>query len=451
MPNIEQITKRLDQLLNDYIAQDGAAAGMAVGIVYNREPVYAKGFGVKSKETGAPVDENTLFHMASISKTYVATAVMQLVERGQIKLDEKVTAYLTYFKLEDTRYQDITIRHMLTHTSGMPDEDDYEWDRPQLDAGALERYVRSVSNRELLWEPGQGTYAYSNIAFEVLGDVIAKVSGVSFEQYMQEHILDVLGMETSTYTMPDADQGQLAAPHIMGMGSSFGAKVSRVYPYNRAHGPSSTLLTSAAESCSYAAAYLNGGKWGTAPVLQPSSIEELWQSHAPADDFGYYRNIGLGWFMGPYKGLEAKAHGGSDTGFRSNLVVLPEPGIAVTLMFNTDYLGLHQVNNAILDVLLGEQVEVIPRSLTMHAAGILATEGIDSALSVYKAGSEQRSKLGYVPYEFDFGFQGIAGRLLRGGELDGAAAIVDLALALDPDDQELRLMKDQLADTIARS
>ncbi|PQP89868.1 hypothetical protein, partial [Paenibacillus sp. AR247] len=98
-----------------------------------------------------------------------------------------------------------------------------------------------------------------------------------------------------------------------------------------------------------------------------------------------------------------------------------------------------------------EQVEVIPRSLTMHAVGILAAEGIESALSVYKAGSEQHSKLGYVPYEFDFGFQGIAGRLLRGGEPDGAAAIVDLALALDPDDQELHLMKDQLANSIARS
>lgn len=157
MQNLEQITKRLDELLNDYITKDGAAAGMAVGIVYNREPVYAKGFGVKNKETGAPVDGNTLFHMASISKTYVATAVMQLVERGQINLDEKVTAYLPYFRLEDPRYQQITIRHLLTHTSGMPDEDDYEWDRPQLDEGALERYVRSVWNRELLWHPGQGT------------------------------------------------------------------------------------------------------------------------------------------------------------------------------------------------------------------------------------------------------------------------------------------------------
>ncbi|OZB91234.1 hypothetical protein CJP46_28455 [Paenibacillus sp. XY044] len=289
------------------------------------------------------------------------------------------------------------------------------------------------------------------MAFEVLGDVIAKVSGVSFEQYMQEHILDALGMETSTYTMPDADQELLATPHIMGMGSSFGAKVSRIYPYNRAHGPSSTLLTNAAESCSYAVAYLNGGKWESKAIVQTSSIQELWQSEAPADDFGYYRHIGLGWFMGQYKGLEAKAHGGSDTGFRSNLVVLPEPGIAVTLMFNTDYLGLHQVNNAILDVLLGERVEVIPRSLTMHAAGVLAAEGIESALSAYKSGSEHRSKPGYVPYESDFSFLSIAGSLLRHGEPGSAASIVDLALALDPDDEELRLMKDQLADSSARS
>lgn len=94
---------------------------------------------------------------------------------------------------------------------------------------------------------------------------------------------------------------------------------------------------------------------------------------------------------------------------------------------------------------------MIPRSLTMHAAGILASEGIDSALDVYKSGSARRSKLGYVPYESDFSFRSIAGRLLQGGEPDGAAAIIDLALALDPDDEELCLMKDQLADSIARS
>ncbi|MWV43192.1 serine hydrolase [Paenibacillus sp. HJL G12] len=444
MKEYQTITDQLDRLLTEYMNKDKAAAGMAVGIVYNHEPIYAKGFGVKNIETGEPVDGNTLFHMASISKTYVATAVMQLVEQGRVKLDEKVTAYLPYFSLQDERYREITVRQLLSHTSGMPDEDDYEWDRPQLDEGALERYVRSVSHLNLMWDPGIGKYEYSNIGFEILGDLIAKASGISFEQYMKEHILSVLQMNNSSYQQPDVDQRLLAVPHIMGMSPSFGAKVSRIYPYNRAHGPSSTLLTSAVESCLYAMAYLNRGRLGERRIMQESSVDQVWQEVAPADDFGYFRQIGLSWFMGQYKGFKAKAHGGSDTGFRSNLVILPEKGIAVTIMFNTDYLGLHSVNNAILDVLLGEKVDVIPRSLTMHVAGILAEEGEDAAAHAYRVAMNDRAAQGFVPAEIDFSYRFIAQRLLNNMETEHAIKILKLALRLDPDSEELRLMLEPL-------
>jgi len=444
MQEYQNITEQLDLLLSDYMERDSATAGMAVGIVYHGQPIYAKGFGVKSKETGEPVDGNTLFHMASISKTYVATAIMQLVEQGKVALDEKVVAYLPYFSLQDERYRDITVRDLLSHTSGMPDEDDYEWDRPQFDDGALERYVRGISNHQLMWEPGIGKYAYSNIAFEILGDLIAKVSGVSFELYMQENILNPLGMNSSSFFKPSVDEQLLATPHIMGMNTQFGAKVSGVFPYNRAHGPSSTLLTSAAESCRYAMAYLNGGCVDEARILHKSSVKKVWEEIAPAGDFGYFRHIGLGWFMGQYRGFDAKAHSGMDTGFCSNLVILPEKGIAVTIMFNTDYLGLDSVNNAMLDILLGEQVRVIPRSLTMHVTGILAAEGIAAAVNEHKSSMDQRTTLGFVPAENDYSYRYIAQSLLNHGDPIHAAKVLELAIQIDPDAEDLRLMLNQL-------
>ncbi|WP_152393403.1 serine hydrolase domain-containing protein [Paenibacillus guangzhouensis] len=443
MQKYQHIIDQLDSLLNDYIEKDRAAAGIAVGIVYDHQPIYAKGFGVKNIETGEPVDGNTLFHMASVSKTYVATAIMQLVEQGKIALDEMIMTYLPYFSLQDERYRDITVRHLLSHTSGMPDEEDYEWDRPQYDEEALERYVRQVSNLQLMWEPERGQYAYSNIAFEILGDVIAKVSGMSFEQYMKEHILMPLGMNHSSFFKPEVDYEQLATPHMLGMASHFGAKVSPVFPYNRAHGPSSTLLTSAAESCAYAMAYLNGGSVNEATILQPSSVEQVWQATAPADDYLYYQRIGLGWFMGHYKGNVAKAHGGMDTGFRSNLVLLPEKGIAVTIMFNTDYLGLHSVNNAILDVLLGEQVQVIPRSFTMHVAGILAKQGMEAALQEHCSGTDQRFTLGYVSSDEDYSYRYIAHHLFHNDEPEHAMKVLELAIQLDPEASDLRELRKQ--------
>ncbi len=148
-----------------------------------------------------------------MSKPFVATAIMQLVERGAMSLDAPVTDYLPYFKLSGTEYARITIRQMLNHTSGMPDVEDYEWDRPQFDEDAAERYVRSLENEAMIAAPGE-LWRYSNMAFDTLGDVIAKVSGQSFESYVKENILDPLGMTASTFLQPDVPEELRTPPHV---------------------------------------------------------------------------------------------------------------------------------------------------------------------------------------------------------------------------------------------
>jgi CubicO group peptidase (beta-lactamase class C family) len=92
--------------------------------------------------------------MASITKPFVATALMQLVEQGKVHLDDPVVKYLPCFALKDRRYKEITVRQMATHTSGMPDVRNYFWDKPEYDDGALERYVRSLGDKTLRFAPG---------------------------------------------------------------------------------------------------------------------------------------------------------------------------------------------------------------------------------------------------------------------------------------------------------
>jgi len=128
----------------------------------------------------------------------VATAAMTLVEDGKMELDEKVVTYLPYFELADERYREITVRQILMHRSGMTDVEDYEWDRPQHDAGAAERFVRSLKSEPLLAAPG-ALFSYSNMGFDVMGDVIAKASGMSFEEYVKQAILTPLGMKKSSF------------------------------------------------------------------------------------------------------------------------------------------------------------------------------------------------------------------------------------------------------------
>ncbi|NQV87642.1 MAG: beta-lactamase family protein [Woeseiaceae bacterium] len=110
----------------------------------------------------------------------------------------RTVKHLPYFRLADERYRDITIRQMLNHTAGMPDVEDYGWDQPQFDDDAAERYVRSMSSEQLLWARGSN-WQYSNMAFDALGNLIAKVSGVRFEEYIRIKILDPIGMIDSSF------------------------------------------------------------------------------------------------------------------------------------------------------------------------------------------------------------------------------------------------------------
>ncbi|MEM7129609.1 MAG: serine hydrolase [Chloroflexota bacterium] len=130
MNNTQNISTVVDNLLNQ-IMESQELAGMAVGIVKDGETMYAKGFGVKNSESKEPITESSLFHLASVSKTFTTTAVMQLVEQGLIQLDSTVVEYLPYFRVDDERYSQITIRQLLTHCGGLPRGETY-WDEPDF-------------------------------------------------------------------------------------------------------------------------------------------------------------------------------------------------------------------------------------------------------------------------------------------------------------------------------
>ncbi|MEO1655262.1 MAG: serine hydrolase domain-containing protein, partial [Bacteroidota bacterium] len=156
--------------------------GMGIGVIKNGKVLYSKGLGLKDKNTGEVVTAQTVFHMASVSKPFVSTAILQLVEQGKIQLPDLVTKHLPYFKMKDERFQSITVEQLLLHTAGIPDvgpSPNYEWDKPQYDEQALERHVKSLATRELDFKPGRKKPAYTNNGYEVLGDLIAKASGMS--------------------------------------------------------------------------------------------------------------------------------------------------------------------------------------------------------------------------------------------------------------------------------
>ena len=356
----ERYRSELQPLIEDFMRQE-QVPGLAIGVIQGGQLVYAHGFGVKNlAHDHDPVTPRSLFHMASITKTFVATSIMQLVEAGKINLDAPVVQYLPYFRLADDRYPTITVRQMVTHTSGMPDVEDYEWDKPQDDDGALERYVRSLSNQKLIFAPGTD-FRYSNMAFEVLGDLISKVSGESFDDYVQQQILTPLKMKDSTLLIKKTSPGLMTWGHERDLsGHVF---PSKVYPYNRMHSPSSNLHSNVEDMARWALANLNHGELDGRRILKEQTYDIIWK---PAHKLSDGRAVGISWFLGEYRGQATVSHGGGDTGYATFLMLLPEKKMAVVLMANCDWLGdaRAQIAHAALDVALGLKPEpiVIKRS-----------------------------------------------------------------------------------------
>jgi len=347
---VDKSIQRLEQFLEKVI-QDKKTPGVAVGIVKDGTLVYARGFGLmKVDDPGRPVTPETLFHMASITKPFVATSVMQLVERGKINIDEPVVKYLPYFQLKDPRYTTITVRQMLTHTSGMPDVTDYGWNKPEYDDGSLERYVRSLKDRSLRWQPGS-KFAYSNMAYECLGDLVAKVSGKSFEDYVEAEILMPLGMKSSTLLLKKADPEKLASGHTAGKDKT--VKPVAHYPYNRAHTPSSNLHSNVEDMTRWMLANLHYGALDGQRILQRSTYDVMWK---PATEAGRKdRHVGISWFLGDMKGEPFVSHGGGDDGFLTYVGFSPQRQVGFVLMTNSDRAPLRDILEATVQAALGRE------------------------------------------------------------------------------------------------
>ena len=375
-----KLTPYLEKMMDAY-----DLPGLSIGVVQEGEIVYAKAFGSQNIKTLEPVTIRSLFHMASISKPFVATAVMQLVEQGKLGLEDPVIRHIPYFHLEGGPYDSITIRQMLNHISGLPDVQDYEWENPVYDEGALEQYVRSISGEKMI-APPEKKFAYSNMAFECLGDVISKASGKTFADYVKENILDPTGMGESTFLKPEYLPGNWAAPHLQ-----FSSTTPwDGYPYNRMHGPSSTLHSNAVEMCRWAIINMNRGIQEDQQILESGSYDLLWK---PWFQTGEKSHVGLSWFLGEYRGEKTVGHGGGDTGFNTEFVMLPDRSMAVAVLCNLNPAPVGKIGEAAMDVLLGHEPGTVIRPASIPVYREMKENGVDAAaalwdsLQVHHAGS----------------------------------------------------------------
>lgn len=351
------IEKKLDEYLAkalEYYDLPGLAVGM--GIMEDSLGKHAgfqciKAVGYKDFPSREKLMPAHIFHMASVSKLFVSTAILQLWESGLLDIEKPLVDYLPWFSIADERYKTITIRQMLSHTSGMPDVGNYRWDQPELDEGALERFARSAEVREahLLWAPTEGKFSYSNISYEVLGVVIATVSGLSFEEYVRKNIFAPLQMNDSSMLTFErgiyeqkAPWENLCTPH----GKNEANQIIREehFPYNRAHGPSSTLTSNMADMRKWALAHLEKR------ILKESTYDLAWAPQGVVPNNG--EDICLGWFGRKQEGHILYGHEGNDDGFRASFWICPELKAYVVVCANITQAPVKRINREIFQMLI---------------------------------------------------------------------------------------------------
>ncbi len=312
-------------LLND-------AAGVTVCVVKDGEPLLTKGYGYADFKAGKPVSgEETLFRPASISKTFVAVAVMQLVEGGQLNLDRDVNDYLDS-PLPARRFpQFLTLRQLLTHTAGFEESVADDSTTPEDKPVSLHDYVHRDMPPQL-FSPGT-VVAYSNYGVSLAGYVVERVSGQPFADYVATHIFGPLGMTHSSFAQPP--------PEPLGADVSLGYHTAgnpQTIPFEREVGvPSGGLSASAGDMGRFMRMLLNEGTVAGKQVLAPESVRAIFERqhivHPAVNAMGLV-------FEGSNEGaLAVIGKGGDNAAFHSDLFLLPASKTGVFVSINTANAG----------------------------------------------------------------------------------------------------------------
>jgi len=321
----------LDERLQKAMA-DFKIPGMAVGLVRGNRLVYARGYGVRNLDSGEPMTERSVMSMASVSKAFTGTAIMQLVEAGKVDIERPYVEYVPYFEMEDPRYKEITVRHLLAHNSGMPtltDADFFsEFLDPWDDDGAAERFVRSFKTGVTLNQPPGGfLFMYSDYGYDILADLVHHVSGELFEDYERKHLLRPLAMNDSTFLYKEIKPKDLVAAHVYDPDGK--PVVWEHFPYARQHAPSSCLHCSVVDMSHWVLAHLNGGVYQNRRILKPENQARLWEPLLQGEP-GY----GWGWGMKEAEGEKAVGGIGGQPGVQTTVYMWPRQGLAVIMFCN---------------------------------------------------------------------------------------------------------------------
>jgi CubicO group peptidase (beta-lactamase class C family) len=290
--------------------------GLALAVIKDGKMIIARGYGFANVEHQVPVKPETIFQSGSTGKQFTATAVMMLVEEGKLSLDDKITKY---FPDGPEAWQNITVRHLLTHTSGMTDyPQDFDLRRDYTEDELFQR----IKTIPLAFQPGE-KWSYSNLAYVMLGILIHKVSGKFYGDYLQERIFKPLDMTTARII----SESDIVANRAAGYRVVNGQLKNQSWV--------SPSLNTTADGALYFTIY-DMAKWDAAlyteKLLKRSSLEQMWTPVKLND--GKTQPYGFGWALGQVRGHRIIEHGGAWQGFKAQISRYVDDKLTVIVLAN---------------------------------------------------------------------------------------------------------------------
>jgi len=338
----------------------GPVAGLGIGVKRGDDLLMARGYGSADIENGVPATAETVFRIGSITKQFTATAVMQLVEAGKIGLDDPITEYLPDYP---TQGHEITIRHLLTHTSGIKSYTGLESWRPKMTLDLTDEELLALFKDEPLdFAPGE-RYRYNNSGFYLLGLVIEKASGETYREYLNGHLFGPLGLSGSTY----CDERPIIPGRAEGYELVDGELVNDAYLSMNQPGAAGALCSTVPDLLSWTAA-LRAGQ-----VVSGESYEKMTTVFTLTE--GSTTGYGFGLGVGEFHGRPIVSHGGGINGFNTMMSHYPDDDLDLVVLSNTGGPHAGQVAETIARWALGIDVVVV-KDEPLSAEELSVYEGV---------------------------------------------------------------------------
>lgn len=334
-------------------AKEYGIPGVAVGVLTGDQEMYAA-YGVTNVRHPLPVDEHTLFPLASVTKTFTATALLRLAEQGRVDLDAPVRHYVPELRLADEESAArITVLNLLNHTAGL----DWNLVGAEDGDGSLAAFVAQLDRLPLIAPPGARA-SYSQAGYNLAGLVVEKVTGLSYEKAMAELVLEPLALGDTVFDLDEVVVRRFAAGHNRAEdGSLTPARPWKAWRAGlRGNNPGGGIVSTASDLLRWSRFQLGDGEG----LLAPETLARMKRPTVELRGSTLGDAFGICWFLRDVEGVRTVGHGGSGNGQFSELLLVPERGFAVVSLANAGPAG-HQFNQAVVKWVLEHHLGVTER------------------------------------------------------------------------------------------